>query len=131
PDIFGGRVQVSIDAIASLRGPLDGGKLRALAVTSRKRLATFPNVPTVAETLPNFEAMGWMALMAPPKTPQALAEKISADLRTAESEPQVQQRIETLGTYVHATTPAELRSFIEEQKRRWGPVIAATAKTLK
>jgi tripartite-type tricarboxylate transporter receptor subunit TctC len=131
PDIFGGRVQGTIDAIASLRGALDSGKMKALAVTSRNRVPTFPGVPTVAETLPNFEAMGWMALMAPPKMPQALADKISADLRKAEAEPEVQQRIETLGTYVRPTTPAELRSFIEEQKRRWGPVIAATAKAMK
>ena len=81
PDVLGGRVQADIDALASMRGAIDGGQLKLLAVTTAKRIRTFPQVPTVAETVPGFQAVGWMALMAPPGTPAALARKISDDLR--------------------------------------------------
>ena len=69
PDILGGRVQADIDALASMRGAIDGGQLKLLAVTTSKRIHNFPQVPAVAETLPGFRAVGWMALMAPPDTP--------------------------------------------------------------
>jgi tripartite-type tricarboxylate transporter receptor subunit TctC len=131
PDILGGRVQVTIDALASMRGPIDGGQLKLLAVTTKQRLHNFPQAPTVAETLPGFEAMGWMALMAPPGTPEALARKISDDLRTVLVKSDLGKQLDRLGTYVHPTTPEELRSFIREQQRIWQPVIAETAKKLK
>jgi tripartite-type tricarboxylate transporter receptor subunit TctC len=131
PDVLGGRVQVMIDALASMRGPIDGGQIKLLAVTTKKRLDIFPQAPTVAETVPGFEAMGWMALMAPPGTPEALARKISDDLRTVLVAPEMKKRLDELGTYIRPTTPAELTSYIREQQRIWGPVIAETAKTMK
>jgi tripartite-type tricarboxylate transporter receptor subunit TctC len=130
PDILGGRVQVTVDALASMRGAVDGGQLKLLAVTSGQRLHNFPKVPTVAETLPGDRAMGWMALMAPPHTPAPLAQKISADLRTILTG-DLGKRLDELGTYVNPTTPAELTSFIAEQQRIWRPVIAETAKTMR
>jgi tripartite-type tricarboxylate transporter receptor subunit TctC len=120
-----------IDALASMRGPIDGGQIKLLAVTTKKRLDIFPQAPTVAETVPGFEAMGWMALMAPPHTPEALARKISDDLRTVLVSPELKKRLDELGTYIRPTTPAELTSYIREQQRIWGPVIAETAKTMK
>jgi tripartite-type tricarboxylate transporter receptor subunit TctC len=131
PDVLGGRVQVDIDALPSLRGAIDSGQLKLLAVTSGKRLKNFPNVPTVAETLPGYRAMGWMALMAPPHTPEPIARKISDDLRKILSGPELGARLDQLGTYVNPTTPAELTSFIREQQQIWRPIIAETAKTLK
>jgi tripartite-type tricarboxylate transporter receptor subunit TctC len=131
PDVLGGRVQVTIDALASMRGAIDGGQLKLLAVTTSKRLHNFPQVPIVAETLPGFRAMGWMALMAPPGTPVGIARKISDDLRTILVSSDLGKRLDELGTYVHPTTPAELTIFIREQQEIWRPVIAETAKTLK
>jgi tripartite-type tricarboxylate transporter receptor subunit TctC len=130
PDVIGGRVQVTIDAIPSARGAIDSGQLKPLAVTSRKRLENFPNIPTVAETIPGFEAVGWLALMAPPGTPAALASKISDDMRKALAHPDVKKRKEQLGSYPRPTTPAELAAFIREQVQIWRPVIVDTAKTI-
>ena len=80
-DILGGRVHAMIDAVPAMRGAIEGGQLKPLAVATKKRLPNFPNLPTVAETIPGFEAVGWLALMAPPGTPAPLARRISDDLR--------------------------------------------------
>lgn len=130
PDLMGGRLQATIDAIAGMRGAIDGGQVRPLAVTVLKRLGNFPQVPTVAETLPGFQSMGWMALMAPTGTPAPVVKKISDDLRTVLAKPELKQRLADLGTYVRPTTPEELTAFIREQQAIWRPVIAETAKQI-
>jgi len=131
PDVLGGRVQIIIDAIPSIRGPVDGGQVRPLAVTSKTRLPNFPNIPAVSETLPGYEALGWLVLMAPPGTPPAIAQRISEDVRTVQAAPELKKRSEDLGNYPRMTTPAELTAFIQEQIRIWRPVIAETAKVIK
>jgi tripartite-type tricarboxylate transporter receptor subunit TctC len=130
-DVLGGRVHVMIDAITSMRGAVDSGKLKPLAVATAKRQPKTPDLPTVAETLPGFEAVGWLALMAPPGTPGPVANKISNDLRTVLARPELQQRFADLGTSINPTTPAELTAFIREQQRVWRPVIAETAKAMR
>jgi tripartite-type tricarboxylate transporter receptor subunit TctC len=124
-DLMGGRIQLTIDSIAGVAGAISGGKLKALAVASAKRLPNFPNLPTAAETLPGFVASGWLALMAPPKMPGAMAEKVSADLRTVLARPDVQIRMQELGTYPAPMSPDELAGFIASQQKTWQPVIAA------
>jgi len=131
PDILAGRVHAIIDAVPALRGAIEGGQLKALAVATKQRLPNFPNLPTAAETIPNFEAVGWLALMAPPHTSAPLARKISDDLRGVLDKPDFRKRYEDLGTYIHPTTPEELTAFIRDQVRIWGPVIAETAKTMR
>ena len=131
PDVLSGRVQVDIDGLASMRGAIDGGQLKLLAVTTDKRIHNFPQVPAVAETLPGFRAVGWMALMAPPGTPAGVALKISDDLRKVLVKSELGRRLDELGTYVNPTTPAELTSFIREQQQIWRPVISETAKTIR
>jgi tripartite-type tricarboxylate transporter receptor subunit TctC len=130
-DVLGGRVHVMIDAVTSMRGGIDGGRLRPFAVATRQREPKMPNLPTVAETVPGFEAIGWLALMAPPGTPEPIAHKISDDLRNVLARPELQKRFEDLGTTINPTTPAELTAFIREQQRVWRPVIAETAKAMR
>jgi tripartite-type tricarboxylate transporter receptor subunit TctC len=130
PDLLGGRLQGTIDAIASMRGPIDSGQVRPLAVTALKRLDNFPQVPAAAETLPGFQAMGWMALMAPTGTPAPVVKKVSDDLRTVLVKPELKQRLADLGTYIRPTTPGELTAYIREQQTIWRPVIAETAKKI-
>jgi tripartite-type tricarboxylate transporter receptor subunit TctC len=130
PDLMGGRLQATIDAIASMRGAIDGGQVKPLAVTSLKRLDNFPQVPAVAETLPGFQSMGWMALMAPPGTPAPVVRKISDDLRAVLPKPEMKKRLEDFGTYIRPTTPQGLTAYIQEQQAIWRPVIAETAKKI-
>jgi tripartite-type tricarboxylate transporter receptor subunit TctC len=129
-DVLGGRVHGMIDAMTSMKGAVEGGQIKPLAVASRQRLYNFPDLPIVADTLPGFEAMGWFALMAPPGTPAPLAAKISADLRTVLGKPELKKRFEDLGTYIRPTTPEQLTAFIHEQQQIWRPVIAETAKKI-
>ncbi len=129
-DVLGGRVQIMVDAITSMKGAIQAGKIKPLAVASKTRLYNFPDLPVVADTFKGFEAMGWFALMAPPGTPAPLAKKISEDLRTVLARPELKQRFEDLGTYIRPTTPEELTAFIREQQQIWRPVIAETAKKI-
>jgi tripartite-type tricarboxylate transporter receptor subunit TctC len=129
-DVLGGRVHVIVDAITSMKGAIDSGRIKPLAVAAKKRLYNFPDLPVVADTFAGFEAMGWFALMAPPGTPAPLAQKISDDLRKVLASPELQKRFEDLGTYIRPTTPEELTVFIREQQQIWRPVIAETAKRI-
>ena len=129
-DVLGGRVHIMVDAITSMKGAIDAGRIKPLAVAAKKRLYNFPDLPVVADTFPGFEAMGWFALMAPPGTPAPLARKIGDDLRKVLAGPELQKRFEDLGTYIRPTTPEELTSFIVEQQQIWRPVIAETAKNI-
>jgi tripartite-type tricarboxylate transporter receptor subunit TctC len=122
-DLIGGRIQMTIDSISGVAGAWRGGQVKVLAVAAAKRLPNFPDVPTVAETLPGFVASGWLALMAPPKTPEAIARKVSDDLRKVLAQPDVISRMQELGTYPVPMSPSELANFIAEQKRTWQPII--------
>jgi tripartite-type tricarboxylate transporter receptor subunit TctC len=123
-DLIGGRIQGTVDSISGVAGPLRGGQLKAVAVAANKRLPNFPDLPTASETLPGFVASGWLALVAPPKTPEPVAQKVSADLRTVLTRPEVIERIQELGTYPLPMSPAELADFIASQQKTWQPVIA-------
>ena len=81
----------------------------------------------MAETLPGFLAMGWFALMAPPGTPEPIARKVSADLRTVLTRPEAVARLTELGTYLEPMSPAELVSFIRSQQQAWKPVLTEIA----
>jgi tripartite-type tricarboxylate transporter receptor subunit TctC len=118
-----GRVHVYIESLSALAGAIAGAQIKPLAVTSKQRLPNRADLPTVAETIPEFAAMGWFALMAPPATPQIYALKVSNDLRTALARPGLLQRFLELGTYTRPMSPAELKDFIQQQQQIWRPVI--------
>jgi tripartite-type tricarboxylate transporter receptor subunit TctC len=122
-DLIGGRIQFTVDSMSGVAGAWRGGQVKVIAVASKNRLPNFPDLPTVAETLPRFVASGWLALMAPPKTPEAIARKVSDDLRKVLTQPDVITKMQELGTYPTAMSPAELADFISEQKRTWQPII--------
>jgi tripartite-type tricarboxylate transporter receptor subunit TctC len=123
-DILGGRVHVIVDALSGLAAAAAGGGIRPLAVASERRLADRMDLPTVAETFPGFMAVGWFALMAPPKTPEVLTDKLSQDLRLVLEQPELKRRFADLGTYMRPMSAAELARFVESQQQLWGPVLA-------
>src|SRR5262249_23815433 len=122
-DVISGRVPMVIDGYPPLAGALQAGAIRALAVGSTARLSDFPDLPTAAETLPGFNARGWLALVAPIGTPDAIARKLSDDLRAAGTEPAPQTKPETTGNYPHPMTPAELLAFIHAEQQMWKPIL--------
>jgi tripartite-type tricarboxylate transporter receptor subunit TctC len=126
-DIMGGRIPVIIEGYSGLAGAIQGGNLKALAVAAAKRLPDFPNLPTVAETLPGFQAMGWQGLVAPPGTPEAIVRKVSEDLRKVMTDPTLQAQLAGRGSYAVPMSPAEVTTFIHDQQQQWAPVLQQLA----
>ena len=130
-DLIAGRVHVMIENLSFFQGSIAGGTLKPLAITSNRRWPTMPELPTAAEIIPGFVATGWFALVSPPGTPQAIARKISDDLRTVLGRPELKQRLLELGGYTRPMTPDELSSFIGSQKDLWRPVVSEIIATPK
>ena len=127
-DVIGGRVPMVIDGYPPLAGALSAGAIKALAIGATKRLPDFPDLPTVAETLPGFSPGGWLALVAPVGTPDAVVRKLSEDLRSAVTDPATKSRLETTGNSPHPMTPAELLAFIHAEQQMWKPVLEQIAR---
>jgi tripartite-type tricarboxylate transporter receptor subunit TctC len=122
-DVMGGRISMILDGAVALRGAVDSGTVKVLAVTSPERLPNLPDLPTVAEVIPGFAASGWYALMAPTGTPEAIVQKVSRDLRAVLDQPEVKTKIEKLGTYVRPLSPAQTAEFIRGEQKLWAPVV--------
>ena len=105
-------------------GHIKADKLRALAVTSDKRVSALPDVPTLSESaLPGFNAISWLGLLAPAGTPPAIAEKIAADVRSILTDEAVKARFVTLGGVPRATTPQEFAQLIAADRKRYAQII--------
>src|SRR5215510_2135814 len=127
-DVIGGRVPMVIDGYPPLAGALQAGAIKALAVGSTKRLPDFPDLPTATETLPGFNARGWLALVAPVGTPDAIVRKLSDDLSAAVTDPATKTKLETTGNYPHPMKPAEPLAFVHAEQQMWKPVLEQIAR---
>ena len=123
PDVMTGRVSIIIDGTAGLLGVVKGGDLRAIAVASEKRLPEFPELATVAETIPGFVSTGWTVLVAPTNTPQWIVDKVNQDLRAVLEQPAIKERFATLGTYSRDMSPTEVGRFIRSEQELWKPIV--------
>jgi tripartite-type tricarboxylate transporter receptor subunit TctC len=128
-DVIAGRIPMVIDAYPPLVGAMQAGHVRPLAVGSDKRLAAFPDLATMQETLPGFRSNGWLALVAPLGTPDAIVQKLNADLRAAVLDPVTKERLETTGNFPNPMSPPELLTFIRGEQQMWKPVVEAIART--
>ena len=131
-DVMGKRIPLVIEAYSGLAGAIQGGTVVPLAVASPKRLASFPDVPTVAETLPGFEAGGWQVVLAPAGTPDAIVQKVNADLIKALSDPETRKRLARFHRDERLLSPAETAAFIQGEQKIWAPIlkqIAAPARS--
>jgi tripartite-type tricarboxylate transporter receptor subunit TctC len=128
-DVLAGRIPLVFEGIAGLRGGIESGGIRLLAVTSAQRLPNMPNVPTAAETVPGVVSNGWLALMAPAGVPDAIIHKVAKDLKTVISAPDVQERFHVLGTYSRDMTPAQLLEFIHSEEQKWWPIVQGVDKS--
>lgn len=122
-DLLAGQINMVVDGLAGLEGTIASGHIKALAVTSAKRIPTRPDLPTVAETLPGFLSVGWAAMIGPAAMPDAIADKIHRALSGTMARPDVRARLEELGVFPVAMTPGELATFIKAEQEQWWPLI--------
>ena len=122
-DLLGGQVDLMCDNLGVSLPHVRSGKLRALAVASKKRFAALPDVPALAEVLPGFESLAWFGVVAPPKTSAAIAERIAAGVAEAIRHPDVLKRLSELSAEPMGLSPAQTGAFMREESERWGAII--------
>jgi tripartite-type tricarboxylate transporter receptor subunit TctC len=127
-DVGSGRVSMIIEGYSGIVGAVKAGQVKLIAVAARERLPQFPDLPTVAETLPNFSATGWQVLVAPNGTPQPIIDKVSKDLAKVVSDPEFKKNLGNIGSYSRAMTPQEVVAFVDEQQKTWLPVLPKISK---
>jgi len=124
-DLVAGSVEIMFDNLGVSLALVNGDKLRLIAVASPKRMASLPNVPTIAETLPGFESEAFYAVVAPPKTPAAIVNKINADINEALRQAELAPRFATLSAETVGGTPKETADYMRAEVERWNKVIKA------
>ncbi len=118
-DLLGGQVKIGVDGISAVIGQIKTGKLRALALTTANRIDALPGVPTVAETLPGFEASGFSGIVAPKNTPKPVIDKLAAAVRAIQADDKLKARLSELGVSELSMSPAEFGQFIAEETAKW------------
>ena len=121
--LLGGQVDMLFVELSTALPHIRAGKLRALAVAAERRSSFLPEVPTLADTLPGFNASVWFGIVAPPKTPAALAEQISRAVAEALKLADVSKQLVDMSMEAVGGTPAEMAQYLREESRRWGAVI--------
>ena len=124
-DLLGGQVQVTFASMASSIEYIRAGKLRALAVTTATRSEALPDIPTVAEFVPNYEASNWFGMCAPNATPAEIVEKLNKEINAALADHKVKARLADLGGTPMPMTPADFGGLIANETEKWGKVIRA------
>jgi tripartite-type tricarboxylate transporter receptor subunit TctC len=119
-DLIGGQIDVMFAPAQTVMPHAQGGKLKALAVTSLQRASTLPQLPTVAESgVPGYEAVGWFGLFAPVATPKEVIAKISSDANKVMQDPEVKQRMLAMGAEPSGSTPEQFARFVRDEMAKW------------
>jgi tripartite-type tricarboxylate transporter receptor subunit TctC len=122
-DLMAGRVDVMFDDLGNSLSYIRGGQVKALGVVSKTRIPELPDVPTIAETYPDFLATSWFAVVAPPKTPPEIADKLSRAIADTLRLPDVAKRLHDLSLTPIGGSPIETATFIKQDAERWRKVI--------
>jgi len=130
-DLMAGTVDVMFDNMPSSIGHIQGGKIRAMAVTTDKRSAALPDVPTVAETVPGYEASAWFGMGAPKGTPAEVIAKINKTINEALKDPQMIARLADLGGAPMPGTPADFGKVMSDEVAKWKKVVEFSGATVE
>jgi len=122
-DLLGGQMQVMFPNTSSSVEYIRAGKLRALAVTTATRSEALPEIPTVAEFVPGYEASGWVGIGAPKNTPVEIIEKLNREINAGLADPKIKARLADIGTTPFAGSSADFGKFIAEETEKWGKVV--------
>jgi tripartite-type tricarboxylate transporter receptor subunit TctC len=129
-DLVGGDVDCMFDNLGVSLQLVKAGKLKLLAVASPSRMASLPAVPTIAETLPEFESVTWYAIVAPAGTPAAIVDKVNSGINEALQDPDVQKRLADLSAEPVGGTPQAADAYLKKEAERWKNVIVSAHVTL-
>jgi tripartite-type tricarboxylate transporter receptor subunit TctC len=124
-DLVGGQVQFAFDGISSSVEHIRSGRLRALGVSPAVRTDALPDVPTVSEFLPGYEASGWTGIGAPRGTPPDIVESLNREIRAALADPKISARLADLGNVAFAMSAAEFGKLLVSETEKWGKVVRA------
>jgi tripartite-type tricarboxylate transporter receptor subunit TctC len=124
-DLLGGQVQMFFGVLASSIEYVRAGRLRPLAVTTAMRIDALPDVPTVGEFLPGYEASDWYGICAPRGTPAEIIAKLNSEINSGLADPKLKARLADLGAIMLAGTPAEFGKLIADETDKWGKVVRA------
>jgi len=130
-DLAGGAVDIMFDNLGVSLALVKGGQLKLLGVATAKRMASLPDVPAIAEMLPGFEAVTWYAVVAPPKTPKRIVDKINADINEVLRQPEMRARLVDFSAEAVGGTPADIAKYMREEIERWGGVIKSAGVKLE
>ncbi|MBA8881238.1 Bug family tripartite tricarboxylate transporter substrate binding protein [Phyllobacterium myrsinacearum] len=122
-DVIGNQVPIMFDNLPSSSSHMKGGTLRALGVTTKERAASFPDVPTIGETIPGYETYTWNALFAPAGTPPEVIAKLNESANKAMKDPAVIERMKEFSATIVGSTPDELASHVKAEIAKWTPVV--------
>lgn len=122
-DVIGNQVPIMFDNLPSSSGHIKSGTLRALAVTTKERAPSFPDVPTIAETIPGYETYTWNALFAPAGTPKEAIDRLNAAAKKALADPTVAEKMKEFSATIVASTPEELATHVTAELAKWSPVV--------
>jgi tripartite-type tricarboxylate transporter receptor subunit TctC len=126
-DLMGGQVQLMFDNLPTSLPYVKAGKLKALAVTTSKRIPALPNLPTVAESgLPGFETGSWFGLLAPAGTPMDIVNRVQQETAKALATPGMKERLLAQGAIPSGNTPAQFATLIDRELKKWQPVVRAS-----
>lgn len=122
-DLLAGRLPMMFEGLAGLAPALNSDSVKLIAIASIKRVPNLPNLPAMNETVPGVVSSGWIVLMAPKGVPEAIIQKVNADIRKVIAMPDVIERLQTLGTYSRDMTPAQTAEFMDSEEKLWWPVV--------
>ena len=125
PDLIAGQVHAMFDPIASSIAYIRAGKLRPLAVTTGTRLEVLPNIPTVGDFVPGYDASGWYGIAAPKNTPAEIVARLNAEVNAALADPRMRASFADVGTAVLPGSPADFGKLLADDTEKWGKVIRA------
>jgi tripartite-type tricarboxylate transporter receptor subunit TctC len=124
-DLISGQVQATFDPLPASIEFIRAGKLRPLGVTTATRLEALPDIPSVSEYVPGYEASGYQGIGAPKDTPPDIIDRLNREINAALADPKFKARLTELGTLVHTGSPADFRKFIAAETEKWAKVIRA------
>jgi tripartite-type tricarboxylate transporter receptor subunit TctC len=127
-DVIAGRIPIMFEGLAGLAPGVQNGGVRLLGVAAIKRLPNVPDLPAINETVPGVVSSGWIVMMAPMGVPDAVIQKVNADLRKVVAMPDVVEKMHTLGTYSRDLTPAQTGEFILSEQKLWWPIVREVNK---